>query len=86
MRAVLDDLRGTTPAAIVLMTDGINTDGPSLSDAAQYARRRGVPLFPIGLGSDQPVRDLKLSDLLVDDVVFVDDVVEFRVQTFVHRL
>ena len=44
----------------------------------EYARRRGVPLFPIGLGSDQPVRDLKLSDLLVDDVVFVDDVVNFE--------
>ena len=32
----------------------------------------------MGLGSDQPVRDLKLSDLLVDDVVFVDDVVDFQ--------
>ena len=60
------------------MTDGINTDGPSLADAAQYARRRGVPLFFIALGSDQPVRDLKLSDLIVDDVVFVNDVVPFE--------
>ena len=78
MRAVLDELRGTTPAGIVLLTDGINTDGPSLADAAEYARRRGVPLFLVGLGSEQPVRDLKLSDLLVDDVVFVDDVVNFE--------
>ena len=37
-----------------------------------------MPLFLVGLGSDQPVRDLKLSDLLVDDVVFVDDVVDFE--------
>jgi hypothetical protein len=78
VRAVLDDLRGTTPAGIVLLTDGINTDGPSLADAAEYARRRGVPIFPIGLGSDQPVRDLKLSDLLVDDIVFVGDAVNFE--------
>ena len=62
----------------MLLTDGINTDGPPLAEAAEYARRRGVPLFLIGLGSDQPVRDLKLSDLLVDDVVFVDDVVNFE--------
>ena len=74
----MDDLRGTTPAGIVLLTDGINTDGPPLADAAEYARRRGVPLFLVGLGSEQPVRDLKLSDLLVDDVVFVDDVVNFE--------
>jgi hypothetical protein len=78
VRAVLDDLRGTAPAAIVVLSDGINTDGPTLADAAQYARRRGVPLFFVGLGSDEPVRDLKLSDLLVDDVVFVDDVVNFE--------
>ena len=37
-----------------------------------------MPLFLVGLGSDQPVRELKLSDLLVDDVVFVDDIVNFQ--------
>ena len=78
VRTVLDELRGTTPAGLVLLTDGINTDGPPLADAADYARRRGVPLFSIGLGSQQPLRDLRLSDLLVDDVVFVDDVVSFE--------
>ncbi len=78
VRAVLDELRGTAPAGLVLLTDGINTDGPPLADAAEYARRRGVPLFPIGLGSQQPLRELKLSDLLVDDVVFVNDVVTFE--------
>jgi hypothetical protein len=78
VRAALDDLRGATPAAVVVLTDGINTDGPSLVDAAEHARRRGVPLYLVGLGSDSPVRDLKLSDLMVDDVVFVDDVVNFE--------
>ena len=80
MRSVLDDLRGTPPAAIVIVTDGINTDGPSLADAAVFARRKGVPLFVVGLGSDQPLRDLELSDLLVDEVVFVDDMVNFQFQ------
>ena len=77
IQAVLDELRGTSPAGLVILTDGINTDGPPLADAAEYARRRGVPLFPIGLGSQQPLRELKLSDLLVDDVVFLNDVVTF---------
>jgi hypothetical protein len=75
---ILDELRGATLAAVVVLSDGVNTEGPSLADAAQYARRRGVPLYFIGLGSDQPARDLKLSDLLVDEVVFVDDVVGFE--------
>lgn len=78
IRSALDDLRGATPAAVVLLTDGVNTAGPSLADAAEYARRRGVPLYFVGLGSDRPVRDLKLTDLLVDDVVFVDDIVNFE--------
>ena len=78
VRDILDDLRGAMPAAIVILSDGINTEGPSLADAAAYAQRRGTPLFCIGLGGNQPVRDLKLSDLLVDDVVFVDDVVNFE--------
>ena len=78
VRAALDDLRGTSPAGVVLLTDGINTEGATLNDAAEYAKRRGVPLFFIGFGSEEPMRDVKLSDVLVDDVVFVDDVVNFE--------
>ncbi len=37
-----------------------------------------MPLFTVGLGSEQPLRDLELADLLVDEVVFVDDVVNFE--------
>ncbi len=78
LRFVLGDLRGTPPAAIIILTDGINTDGEGLGDSARFARKKGVPLFTIGLGSEQPVRDLELGDLLVDEVVFVDDVVNFE--------
>jgi hypothetical protein len=78
IHAALDELRGTTPVAIVLATDGINTEGPGLLDAAAYARRKGVPLLLIGVGSDRPARDLKLSDLEVEDLVFVNDLVHFR--------
>lgn len=78
VRGVLAALRGAPPAAIVILSDGITTDGPPLSDAARLAHRKGVPLFTIGLGTDKPVRDLELADLLVDEVVFVDDVVNFE--------
>lgn len=78
VRGVLDDLRGSAPAAVILLTDGINTDGPALTDAATVARRKGVPLFCVGLGDNRPVRDLKLSDLMVEDVVFLNDIVYFE--------
>lgn len=80
VRNVLGELRGTPPAAIVLLSDGINTEGPPLADAAAYARRKGVPLFTVGLGDQRPPKDLRVADLLVDDVVFVGDVVNFEFQ------
>ena len=78
IHSALDELRGTTPAAIVLATDGINTEGPDLLDAARYARRKGVPLLVIGVGGEHPARDLKLSDLEVEDLVFANDLLQFR--------
>ena len=66
------------PSAIVLLTDGQTTDGESLAKAAEFAARKGVPLYPIGLGNPEPARDLELTELLVDDVVFVDDLVRFQ--------
>ncbi len=44
---------------------------------AHYARRKGIPLFILGVGDERPPRDLRLSDLLVDEAVFVGDVVHF---------
>ncbi len=78
LHSVLGDLRGTPPAAIVLVSDGVSTDGESLADAAKSVRRKGTPLFTVGLGNERPVRDLEVSDLLVDEVVFVDDIVNFE--------
>jgi hypothetical protein len=78
VRTVLDKLRGTAPAAIILLSDGINTTGPPLADAAALAQRKGVPLFCIGIGSEKPLRNLELSGLEVEDVVTVNNIVRFE--------
>ncbi len=78
VRAAMDELRGTTPAAVVVASDGINTEGPGLLDAAAYVRHQGVPMFLVGIGSDHAARSLTLSDLEVEDTVFVNDLVQFR--------
>jgi len=36
VRAALNEPGGTSPSAVVLVSDGINTDGPPLADAAEY--------------------------------------------------
>ncbi|WZO96483.1 VWA domain-containing protein [Isosphaeraceae bacterium EP7] len=78
VRQVLTELRGVPPTAILLATDGQTTDGETLPQAAEFAARKGVPLFVIGLGDSEPARDLEIGELLVDDVVFADDLVRFQ--------
>jgi hypothetical protein len=78
VRQVLTELRGAPPSAIVLLSDGQTTEGEPLSKAAELAARKGVPLYAIGLGSAEPARDIELTELLVDEVVFVDDAVRFQ--------
>jgi len=78
LRHVLTELRGAPPSAIVLFTDGQTTEGEPLGKASEMAARKGVPVFAVGLGSAEPARDIELTELLVDDVVFVDDIVRFQ--------
>ena len=61
------------PAAVVALTDGQTTAGRSLEQAAAIARRRGVPLYLVGLGSTQRPADVALADVIADPVVFADD-------------
>ncbi len=78
LRDVLQKQRGRPTAAVVVLTDGITTEGQSLAEVAETARRKNLPLYIAGLGNDQPLRDVWVSDLLVDHVVFVGDIVSFR--------
>lgn len=75
VRKVLSELRGMPPAALIVLTDGISSAGEAdrFSRIADTARRKGVPLYLIGVGSEEPVRDLQLYDTLVDEVAFVGD-------------
>jgi hypothetical protein len=75
VRQVLAELRGLAPSAVVLFTDGIasEADADKLSTIADLVRRRGVQLIVVPVGSDEPVRDLQLYDVVVDDVAFVGD-------------
>ena len=80
IRQVLDDARGAPPSGVLLVSDGVVTAGASLAEAADAARQRGVPIIAVGLGSDRPPRDVVLAEVLVDDAVFVDDLVSFAVR------
>lgn len=75
-QAVLDVLqrqRGRATAAIVLLSDGVTTEGRSLSEAAAAARRRRIPLYCVGIGGERPPADVRLGDLVMDETAFVGD-------------
>jgi hypothetical protein len=71
--------RGRPLAAIIVMTDGVHTSGRSLSEAAEYAGRKSVPLFCIGVGDTLPNRDAEIREVLVDRTAFLGDLVQVDV-------
>jgi hypothetical protein len=70
---VLNDYRGSSLSAIIMLTDGVTTEGEDLVKASKHAAKMGVPLFLVGLGDSLETKDLRLHDLQVEDTVFVND-------------
>lgn len=79
VRKVLADFRGSLPSAIVILSDGItsSTNADRLSIVAETAARKLVPIYTVGIGSEEAMHDLNLFDVLVDDVAFVGDPITF---------
>ncbi len=63
--------RGT--AAIVFLSDGINTHGSTLQEAAQAARRGAVPVYAVLTGRAQAIADLRVAEFMMDRDVFLGD-------------
>jgi hypothetical protein len=80
VRQVLNDFRGSSLAAVVMLTDGVTTEGEDLVKVSKYAQQMGVPLYLVGIGDAQEVHDLYLHDLQVADSAFVNDRLNFKVQ------
>jgi hypothetical protein len=78
VRQVLNDFRGSSLSAIVLLSDGVTTEGEDLASVSRYAAQMGVPLYCVGIGDAHEIRDLVLHDLRVDDTVYVNDTLVFE--------
>jgi hypothetical protein len=80
VRQVLNDFRGSSLAAVVMLTDGVTTEGEDLNKVSRYAAQAGVPLYFVGLGDAHEVRDVAVHDLQVEDSVYVNDRVVFELR------
>lgn len=63
---------------IITYTDGQITQGRTLSEATSQAKRKGIPLYFIGLGDDRPQPSLNLDSLLAEDQIYPGDIANFQ--------
>jgi hypothetical protein len=80
VRQVIDHYNGSGLSSVIMFTDGVTTRDETLSQAADYAAQKGIPLFFIGVGDENELRDLKLHDLNVDDPIYIGDNAVFEVR------
>lgn len=88
VETMLQRLRGSPTAGVLLLTDGVNTAGPSPEAALGDWRREGVPIHTVTVGDPHP-RDIDVRQVLVDDLLFAGDpavvLVRVRQQGFPGR-
>ncbi|MEM9644913.1 MAG: VWA domain-containing protein [Planctomycetota bacterium] len=63
IRTALGDHEPSTLAGMVLVTDGQSNGGIDVGSAASLARRGGVSMYPVGMGSSDPPINARLVDL-----------------------
>ncbi len=80
VRQALNDFRGSSLAAVILLSDGVTTEGEDLAGVSKYAAQMGVPLFFVGVGDAHELRDVYLHDLQCEDAVYVGDRIIFELK------
>lgn len=74
---------GEPVAGIVVVTDGINTHGPSLMEAASLAKDRSIPLYFLGVGKRPLQPDVMIREANVESSVFLGDLL--LIEAFIQR-
>jgi hypothetical protein len=80
LRDVLRELSGDRISGVVLLSDGRQTGGGPLRDAGAQAADAKVPVHAVALGSEFPLRDLRIDEVIVDPEISLGDVLRFRLK------
>ena len=76
----LRELAGNRISAAVVLTDGQQTGGRTLDDAAAQAADAGVAVHTVVFGSEFPLRDLRIDEVVAEPEVSLGDVLHFRLR------
>jgi len=84
VRSVLKTFRGSSLAAVIVLTDGVTTAGDDLPKAGREAAQAGVPLYLVGFGEANDPLDLSIGDLRSEDMVVKNDELLFEARLSVR--
>jgi hypothetical protein len=73
IRQAVTQHRGRSIAAVIVLTDGINTNGSSLQDASDWIAKKSIPLLIGGFGSLQQTPDIALENPLAPTMAHVGE-------------
>ncbi|HUG18933.1 MAG TPA: hypothetical protein VMM56_08130 [Planctomycetaceae bacterium] len=81
--SLLEQMKGTPPAALILLSDGIATGDErgktgNLSEAVSALRNQRASLWPAGIGTARATKDVELSDVQRPETAFLGDPVVFE--------
>ncbi len=74
--------RGGPIAGIVIYTDGRSNSGEDLEVAVRSARTYNIPLYPVGIGSDQQAKNIRVVDIEAPERVYPGD--SFKITGYVQ--
>lgn len=77
---VIEKSRGRRLAGIILATDGQTTQPTSMKDALDLCRSKQIPILPIRIGSTHRARDIEVSQVRAQEIVFVKDILAVEAQ------
>ena len=73
IQAIVDQNRGSALAGMLLISDGQSNQGLPPARAVAAARDTNIPIYTIGVGGNQPARNVRISELEAPGRVFPDD-------------
>lgn len=73
LRSLLRDQSGGPVAGVVVISDGAQNAGVDVDAAIELARESRIPIYTVGLGSDQKPRNVRLSDFTVPERAYPGD-------------
>ncbi|MBM4033173.1 MAG: VWA domain-containing protein [Planctomycetes bacterium] len=76
----LRDMAGDKLSGIVVLSDGRQTGGRRLDDAGAQATDARVPVHTVAFGSEFPLRDLRIDEVVAEPEVSLGDVLSFRLK------